>query len=78
MYALCRLSRDLTQRGRTPESVITQYLKFVKPGYHQFVAPSMTFADLIVPRARDNVVAINMLAREIQRRVETGEVRKVE
>jgi len=44
-------------------------MRIVKPGYHQFVAPSMAEADVIVPRGRENVVAINLLAREINRRI---------
>ncbi len=65
-----RLRRDIVERGRTVESVLTQYLKFVKAGFTQFVAPTMTTADLIIPRARDNVTAITMLARDIERRVQ--------
>lgn len=65
-----RLRRDIVERGRTVESVLTQYLKFVKAGFQQFVAPTMTTADLIIPRARENVTAIDMLARDIQRRVD--------
>jgi uridine kinase len=64
-----RLRRDIVERGRTVESVLSQYLKFVKAGFTQFVAPTMTTADLIIPRARDNVTAITMLARDIERRV---------
>lgn len=51
------------------ESVLAQYVRFVRTGFHQFVAPSMTFADFIIPRARENVTAIDMLAADIQRRV---------
>ena len=65
-----RLRRDVAERGRTADSVIAQYLKFVKAGFEQHVAPSMAKADLIIPRARDNTVAIAMLVRELQRRVE--------
>lgn len=65
-----RLRRDLVERGRTVESVLRQYVRFVKPGFQQFIAPSMAHADLIVPRARDNHVAISMLARDIQRRAD--------
>jgi uridine kinase len=63
------LRRDLIERGRTVESVLSQYVKFVKTGYHQFVAPTMMWADFIIPRARENVTAIDMLASDIQRRV---------
>jgi uridine kinase len=64
-----RLKRDLVERGRTVESVLAQYVRFVRAGFHQFVAPTMTSADFIVPRARENETAIAMLARDIERRV---------
>lgn len=67
---ICRLRRDLVERGRTVESVLNQYLRFVKAGFEEFVAPSMAKADLIIPRARENAVAIDMLARDLQRRVD--------
>lgn len=66
-----RLRRDIVERGRSVESVLTQYLKFVKAGFQQFVAPTMTTADLIIPRARENVTAIDMLSRDILRRVDS-------
>lgn len=69
-YATCRLRRDIVERKRTVESVLKQYLQFVKAGYEEFVAPSMTKADLIIPRAKENKVAIDMLARDLQRRVD--------
>lgn len=64
-----RLKRDVVERGRTVESVLDQWALFVKPGYRQFVEPSLTFADLIIPRARENETAINILARDLERRV---------
>lgn len=65
-----RLRRDLVERGRSVESVLTQYTRFVKTGFQSFVAPTMTLADLIIPRARDNDTAIELLARDLFRRVE--------
>lgn len=64
-----RLRRDIVERGRTVESVLAQYLKFVKPGYERFVAPSMSAADFVIPRAKENTVAISMLAHDVSRRV---------
>lgn len=62
-----RLKRDMEERGRTMESVITQYKKTVRPMFHEFVEPSKQFADLIVPRGGKNRVAIDMIkARVIQ------------
>jgi len=45
-----RLKRDVEERGRSVDSVLVQYHRFVKPGYHTFIAPSMREADLIIPR----------------------------
>lgn len=64
-----RLRRDLQERGRDVDSVLKQYHRFVKPGYHTFIAPSMREADLIIPRSRDNKRAIQMLARDIATQV---------
>ena len=56
-----RLQRDLSERGRTVQSVIDQYLSTVKPMYLEFVEPSKRYADIIVPQGGHNVVAIDML-----------------
>jgi len=44
-----RLERDIEERGRTVESVTTQYLSTVRPMHLQFVEPSKRYADIIVP-----------------------------
>ena len=56
-----RLQRDLTERGRTVESVIDQYLSTVKPMHLEFVEPSKRYADIILPQGGRNAVAIDML-----------------
>jgi uridine kinase len=63
-----RLKRDIAERGRSVDSVLTQYLTFVKPCFSNIIQPSMTHADVLVPRARENKMAINMIAKEVQRR----------
>jgi uridine kinase len=45
-----RLKRDILQRGRDVSSVLDQYERFVKPGFHMFISPTMRYADVIVPR----------------------------
>ena len=67
-----RLRRDIVARGRDVESVLHQYQTFVKPGYETFIRPSMQHADFIIPRARDNKIAIDMLARDITAQVQDG------
>ena len=49
---LRRALRDVRDRGRTLESVITQYLTTVKPMHEQFVEPSRKYADIIVLEGR--------------------------
>lgn len=61
-----RLQRDITERGRTADSVIEQYLETVKPMYHQFVEPSKRYADIILPEGGENKVGINMLEAQIR------------
>jgi uridine kinase len=56
-----RLQRDLSERGRTVQSVIDQYLSTVKPMHLEFVEPSKRYADIIVPQGGHNIVAIDML-----------------
>ena len=48
-----RLNRDVSERGRTPESVTHQYLTTVRPMYNTFVEPSRKYADLIIPGESD-------------------------
>jgi uridine kinase len=43
-----RLQRDLFERGRTPESVLEQYMRTVRPMHQKFVAPSKKYADIII------------------------------
>jgi uridine kinase len=44
-----RLERDISERGRSVESVITQYFATVRPMHLEFVEPSRRYADLIIP-----------------------------
>lgn len=46
-----RLLRDQSERGRTPDSVVNQYLSTVRPGHESFTEPSRVHADFIVADA---------------------------
>ena len=61
-----RLQRDTTERGRSLESVIRQYLEFVRPMHLQFVEPTKRYADVIIPRGGLNEPALDMLAARIR------------
>lgn len=56
-----RLKRDIIERKRTIESVLSQYEKTVRPMYLQFIEPSKRYADLIVPRGGENRIAIDLI-----------------
>lgn len=56
-----RLQRDVQERGRTPESVIEQYLKVVRPGHYEFIEPTKSYADLIIPEGGFNDNALEVL-----------------
>ena len=56
-----RLQRDITERGRTTESVIQQYLNTVRPMHLEFVEPSKRYADVIIPEGGLNTVAMDMV-----------------
>lgn len=68
-----RLRRDVEKRGRSMDSVITQYLNTVKPMHEQFVEPSKAKADLIIPEGGHNVLAISMIVDGIKKKLSQGE-----
>jgi uridine kinase len=61
-----RLQRDITERGRTVESVIRQYTETVRPMHLEFVEPSKRYADVIVPEGGFNVTAIDMIVARVK------------
>ena len=61
-----RLQRDMTERGRSAESVIQQYLATVRPMHLEFVEPSKRYADVIVPEGGYNEVAMDMIVARIE------------
>ena len=61
-----RLLRDVKERGRTLDSVVSQYMSTVKPMHEQFVEPSKRNVDIIIPEGGLNAVALQMLLRQIQ------------
>ena len=68
---LCRrIARDVNERGRTLESVLSQYQQTVKPMHEKYVEPSKKFANIIVPEGGENYVALDMLIGRIQRHLE--------
>ncbi len=68
---LCRrILRDVSYRGRSLESVLTQYQTTVKPMHEMYVEPSKKYANVIVPEGGENFVALDMIMGRIQRHLE--------
>lgn len=65
-----RLNRDITERGRSVESVINQYLETVRPMHQQFVEPSKRYADVIIPEGGYNEVGIDLITGKIRTQIE--------
>lgn len=61
-----RIERDIKERGRTLDSVISQYLNAVRPSHLQFIEPTKRYADIIIPEGGQNLVAIDIMASKIE------------
>ena len=63
---LRRIVRDVRDRGRDLESIVTQYLTTVKPMHEMFVEPSKRYADIIIPEGGHNQVALDFVMERIR------------
>ena len=67
---LRRIVRDVKERGRSLDSVISQYLTTVKPMHEQYVQPSRKYADIVMLEGGHNLVALDMIIQRIRSHVE--------
>lgn len=63
---LRRMERDIQERGRSFDNIKEQYLSTVKPMHLEFVEPSKRYADVIIPRGKDNEVGIKMVSSRLK------------
>ena len=61
-----RLRRDMEERGRSPASVLNQYMETVRPMHLEFVEPSKRYADVIIPRGGHNRVGVEMVVATVR------------
>merc|ERR1712038_768210 len=61
-----RVFRDIEERGRSVENVLHQYCEHVKPAFEEFCRPTKKYVDVILPRGRENTVAVNLIAQHIR------------
>lgn len=73
---LRRIMRDVNDRGRSLESVITQYLETVKPMHDSFIEPSKRVADIIVPEGGFNHVAFDVICSMLKKKVQERKEKK--
>ncbi len=65
-----RIKRDIQDRGRDLEEVISRYKKTLKPMHEQFIEPTKKYADLIIPNEKKkNDVAIDVMTTVIKNRL---------
>jgi len=56
-----RLKRDITERGRDINEVLTRYQTTLKPMHDQFIEPMKEYADIIIPNNKYNTVAVDIV-----------------
>ena len=61
-----RIKRDITERGRTIDSVIDQYINVVRPMHLEFVEPTKRYADIIIPEGGYNKVAVDIMIAKVK------------
>lgn len=64
-----RLKRDIAERGRDLEEVLSRYQNTLKPMHQQFIEPTKEFADIIIPNNRYNTVAVDIVRTIINERL---------
>ena len=67
-----RLQRDVAERGRSTESVLEQYTRFVRGGVRDIIAPSAARADIVIPSDGPSAAAVDVIAQALQRRVDAA------
>lgn len=64
-----RLKRDITERGRDIDEVLTRYQTTLKPMHQQFIEPMKEYADIIIPNNKYNTVAVDIVKTIINERL---------
>ncbi len=64
-----RLKRDISERGRDIDEVLTRYQNTLKPMHHQFIEPMKEYADIIIPNNKYNTVAVDIVKTIINERL---------
>ncbi len=72
-----RITRDVAARGRTVDSVLEQYTRFVKPSFERFILPTKRYCDIVVPRGGENLVAIDLIIKHSALKIRQCDTRRL-
>jgi uridine kinase len=61
-----RVSRDISERGRTPEEVLSRYIKTLKPMHQQFIKPMKVHADVVIENHQNKPLNLTKLIDKIK------------
>jgi len=64
-----RLKRDISERGRDIDEVLSRYQNTLKPMHQQFIEPMKEYADIIIPNNKYNTVAVDIVKTIINQRL---------
>ena len=64
-----RLKRDIAERGRDIDEVLSRYQTTLKPMHQQFIEPTKEFADIIIPTNKYNTVGVDLIRTIIAERL---------
>lgn len=64
-----RLKRDICERGRDLDEVLSRYQNTLKPMHQQFIEPMKEYADIIIPNNKYNTVAVDIVKTIINQRL---------
>ena len=59
-----RMQRDVTERARTLDSIVSQYMETVRPMHKQFIEPTKRHADVILPHGA-NYPAVDVITTKV-------------
>ncbi|HDM69989.1 MAG TPA: uridine kinase, partial [Thermotogales bacterium] len=68
-----RIERDTKERGRSIDSILKQYRKFVAPSFRTFIEPQKYYCDLVLPWGGENKVGLSIIINAIENLLKRGE-----
>ena len=61
-----RMMRDIKERGRSVDSIVSHYQNTVKPMFYKYVKPSKRYAHVIIPNDNKHDIAVDLIASKIR------------